>query len=82
MWSFSPPEEVLYEKSYAPSTPITGPARPLSAIEYRSNSQDQAMQGIITHEVSYPRDDIEMVDAVPSTAPPQATGPTFFHEDD
>ncbi|TGO34759.1 hypothetical protein BHYA_0183g00110 [Botrytis hyacinthi] len=83
VWSFSPPEDVLYENPYGQQTPpITGPARPLSAIEYRSGSQDQAMQGIVTHEASYQRDDIEMVDAGPSTAPPQATGPTFFHEDD
>ncbi|APA05246.1 hypothetical protein SS1G_09627 [Sclerotinia sclerotiorum 1980 UF-70] len=82
VWSFSPPEDVLYEKSYAQPTPITGPARPLSAIEYRSGSQDQAMQGIITSEASYVRDDVEMADAGPSTVPPQATGPTFFHEDD
>ncbi|TGO22311.1 hypothetical protein BPAE_0173g00110 [Botrytis paeoniae] len=83
VWSFSPPEDVLYENPYGQQTPpITGPARPLSAIEYRSGSQDQAMQGIMTHGASHQRDDIEMVDAGPSTAPPQATGPTFFHEDD
>ncbi|KAK6606081.1 F-box and wd repeat-containing protein [Botrytis cinerea] len=83
VWSFSPPEDVLYENSYGQQTPpITGPARPLSAIEYRSGSQDQAMQGIMTHEASYQRDDIEMVDAGPSTAPPQATRPTFFNEED
>lgn len=40
------------------------------------------MQGIMTHEASYQRDDIEMVDAGPSTAPPQATRPTFFNEED
>jgi F-box and WD-40 domain protein CDC4 len=36
----------------------------------------------LLHEVTYPQDDIDMADAGPSTAPPHATGPTFFHDDD
>jgi F-box and WD-40 domain protein CDC4 len=40
------------------------------------------MTGILAHEASYTQDDIDMADAGPSTAPPQATGPTFFHDDD
>lgn len=53
MWSFSPPEDVLYEAS-APTTPAQrnllstgGPPRPLSAVEYRSTgTQDQPMSGL------------------------------------
>jgi F-box and WD-40 domain protein CDC4 len=39
------------------------------------------MTGIIAHE-AYTQDDIDMADVGPSTAPPHATGPTFFHDDD
>jgi len=57
--------------------------RPLSAAEYRTNSkEDHHMTGILSQEVLYPQDDLEMSDAGPSTAPPHATGPTFFHDDD
>lgn len=53
VWSFSPPEDVLYEAS-APTTPAQrnllstgGPPRPLSAVEYRSTgTQDQPMSGL------------------------------------
>lgn len=40
------------------------------------------MQAIVNHEATYAPGDVEMTDAGPSTAPPQTTGPTFFHEDD
>jgi F-box and WD-40 domain protein CDC4 len=89
VWSFAPPEDVLYERG--PTTaqrlledsPTAPRARPLSAAEYRTNpKEDQQMTGISTHEVVYPQDDIDMSDAGPSTAPPHATGPTFFHDDD
>ena len=39
------------------------------------------MTGLLAHE-AYTQDDIDMADAGPSTAPPHATGPTFFHDDD
>ena len=59
------------------------PARPLSAVEYRSTArEDQPMTGLTSHEAAYAQDDIDMADAGPSTAPPHATGPTFFHDDD
>jgi F-box and WD-40 domain protein CDC4 len=59
------------------------PPRPLSAVEYRSTgTQDQPMTGLLSHEVAYIQDDIDMKDAGPSTAPPHATGPTFFNDDD
>lgn len=52
VWSFSPPEDVLYEA--AATTPaqrnllnVGGPPRPLSAVEYRSTgTQDQPMTGM------------------------------------
>jgi len=84
VWSFSPPDDVLFERE--PTTAqrlLHAPPRPLSAAEYRSSAtQDQHMTGILAHEASYTQDDIDMADAGPSTAPPQATGPTFFHDDD
>lgn len=83
MWDFSPPEEVLYERQpTAAQRLLQAPPRPLSAAEYRTNNKDdQQMTGIISHEASYTQDDIDMAEA-PSTAPPHATGPTFFHDDD
>jgi F-box and WD-40 domain protein CDC4 len=75
VWSFSPPEEQLLERDTV--------LRPLSAIEYRSaGTSDQTMSGLASHEASYDTVDVDMRDAGPSTAPPQATGPTFFHEED
>ncbi len=51
VWSFSPPEDILYEASA--TTPAQrnllntgGPPRPLSAVEYRSTTQDQPMTGL------------------------------------
>lgn len=87
VWSFAPPEEVMYEKAPTTAQRLLGEApsraRPLSAVEYRTNNQaDQHMTGITTQEASYPQDDTDMADAGPSTAPPHATGPTFFHDDD
>jgi F-box and WD-40 domain protein CDC4 len=55
------------------------PSRPLSAAEYRSAIQELPMQDAATQNA---QSDVEMTDAGPSTAPPLATGPTFFHEDD
>ncbi|KAH7348931.1 F-box/WD repeat-containing protein-like protein [Rhexocercosporidium sp. MPI-PUGE-AT-0058] len=56
VWSFSPPEESLYEATTTPAqrgllaSISSGPPRPLSAIEYKSSSsnaqtQDQTMSG-------------------------------------
>ena len=85
VWSFSPPEEQLYERDTSLAQRLlSSPSRHLSAIEYRSNpnAQDQPMSGLLSQEVPYGKDDVDMTDAGPSTAPPQTTGPTFFHEDD
>lgn len=97
VWSFSPPEEVLFETPMSIAQRLNRiPPRPASAIEYRS---DQAMTGLqMEQSTSQPgpqpqigglslfsaRDDVEMQDAGlsgPSTAPLRASGPTFFHDD-
>ncbi|KAF4624792.1 hypothetical protein G7Y89_g13374 [Cudoniella acicularis] len=84
VWSFSPPEEQLYEReTHLGQRMLASPPRPLSAIEYRStNTQDQQMSGVVSQNATYDTNDVDMKDAGPSTAPPQATGPTFFHDDD
>lgn len=87
VWSFSPPEETLYEGAMSLAQRLhSSPPRPLSALEYRSaptpSTQDEPMSGLLSQEVAYPKDDVDMTDAGPSTAPPQATGPTFFHDED
>lgn len=40
------------------------------------------MSGLHIQDAAYGKDDVDMTDAGPSTAPPQATGPTFFHDED
>ncbi|TAQ83076.1 hypothetical protein B7494_g8601 [Chlorociboria aeruginascens] len=85
VWTFSPPEDVLLERDTTLAQRIlNAPTRPLSAVEYRSgtHTQDQPMSGLSSHEATYAECDVDMADAGPSTAPPQATGPTFFHDDD
>ncbi|RDL37377.1 WD40 repeat-like protein [Venustampulla echinocandica] len=84
VWSFSPPAEQLYERE-----PLVGQRmvnslpRPLSAMEYRSNTcPDQPMSGLAPQVAAYDKDDVDMKDAGPSTAPPQSSSTTFFHEDD
>ncbi|CAG8973018.1 hypothetical protein HYALB_00007867 [Hymenoscyphus albidus] len=84
VWSFSPPEEQLYETNvFLGNRSVTAPQRPLSAIEYRSSATpDQPMSGLLPQEATYVNRDVDMKDAGPSTAPPQATGPTFFNDED
>ncbi|KAM3068044.1 hypothetical protein ACMFMG_011091 [Clarireedia jacksonii] len=81
VWSFSPPEDVLYEKQPATYAQMlrAAPSRSFSAAEYRSAAQELPIQNTATEDAQR---DVEMTDAGPSTAPPLATGPTFFHEDD
>jgi F-box and WD-40 domain protein CDC4 len=75
VWSFSPPEEQLMETESV--------QRPLSAVEYRpAIATDQPMSGLTSQEATYEQSDVDMKDAGPSTAPPQTTGPTFFHDED
>lgn len=92
VWSFSPPEDVLYEVQ--PPTlaqrMLNAPARPLSAVEYRSTgTQDQPMSGLLSSSTEErmqaafvkETEDVDMLDPQPSTAPLHQTGPTFFHDD-
>ena len=81
VWSFSPPEDVLYERDPTLAQRMLN-VRPLSAVEYRTTREDQPMAGLLTHETTYYHDDIDMADAGPSTAPPHATGPRSFLDDD
>jgi len=74
VWSFSPPEELLDEQSMLPQKrrhdgPV--PDRPLSAfsLDYRGSGSASGIQ------------DVDMLDAAPSTAPLQQSGPTFFHDE-
>ena len=61
VWSFSPPEEVLYERPAFPTSSVStsaspshrmvsSPPRPLSAVEYRTTAldQDQTMTGVLS----------------------------------
>ncbi|KFY95326.1 hypothetical protein V498_03408 [Pseudogymnoascus sp. VKM F-4517 (FW-2822)] len=75
VWSFSPPLEATQER--------TGfihnlPPRPLSETGYRFAGGDDDMTGLDPHETTYARDDIDMEDAGPSTAPPR---PRTFLDD-
>ncbi|KAL2680814.1 hypothetical protein Neosp_008417 [[Neocosmospora] mangrovei] len=78
VWSFSPPEEMLYDRPLSLQQRVLedDPNRPLSAmaIDYRTSQPTMA---------SSSRDpqaqDVDMQDAGPSTAPLQ--GGTFFHDD-
>jgi F-box and WD-40 domain protein CDC4 len=86
VWSFSPPEDVLYEaQPTMAQRMLHAPPRPLSAVEYRStgtHKHDQPMSGLLCLEQPYTQDDIDMADVGPSTAPLQRdSGPTFFHDD-
>jgi hypothetical protein len=58
----------------------TPPARPLSAAEYRTGTQDQAMTGLMSHEAAYTQVDIDMADAGPSTAPGPRSSMTMIEE--
>ncbi|GAB1320679.1 hypothetical protein MFIFM68171_10889 [Madurella fahalii] len=74
VWSFSPPEEMLNERTaLAPKRRLdaAAPDRPLSAfsLDYRGSTSTSGML------------DVEMPDAGPSTAPLQQSSSTFFHEE-
>ncbi|PBP17209.1 WD domain and F-box domain containing protein [Diplocarpon rosae] len=96
VWSFSPPDDVLYEPGTTPAQRglhhTGGPPRPLSAIEYKSpgaNAPDQTMtsgneemRGHVGYASEGTMEDVVMLDQMPSTAPLQATRrQTFFRDD-
>ncbi|RDW65384.1 WD40 repeat-like protein [Coleophoma crateriformis] len=83
VWSFSPPEDVLYERGATVAQRMLNmqpTQRPLSAVEYRTPAPDHSMQGLQPMEATFVSDDVDMSDAGPATAPPNR-GPTFFHDD-
>ncbi|KAM7205082.1 dehydrogenase E1 component domain containing protein [Rhypophila sp. PSN 637] len=70
VWSFAPPEEVLYERPASfPQRQLDAPVpeRPMSAISLDYGSAVNSM-----------RDDVDMPDAGPSTAPLQRANTSFF----
>ena len=78
VWSFSPPEEMLYDRplSLLPrQLEEDAPNRPMSAMPFDFRSQDGVSGS--TREVQ----DVDMRDAGPSTAPLQGGSQTFFHDD-
>ncbi|POR37156.1 F-box/WD repeat-containing protein 7 [Tolypocladium paradoxum] len=80
VWSFSPPEEMLYDRPLSLQQRVLedNPNRPLSAMALDYRAGDPAM-------ASSSRDtstqDVDMQDAGPSTAPLQSGNKTFFHDD-
>ncbi|SPO01063.1 related to archipelago beta form (F-box-WD40 repeat protein) [Cephalotrichum gorgonifer] len=79
VWSFSPPEEMLYDRplSILPrQMEEDAPNRPMSAMPFDfRRSQD----GIASSSLEC--QDVDMKDAGPSTAPLQGGSQTFFHDD-
>ncbi|OBT68250.1 F-box and WD-40 domain-containing protein CDC4 [Pseudogymnoascus sp. 23342-1-I1] len=75
VWSFSPPLEATQERQ---GFMHNLPPRPLSETGYRFTGADENMTGLDGHENTYARDDIDMEDAGPSTAPPR---PRTFLDD-
>jgi F-box and WD-40 domain protein CDC4 len=76
VWSFSPPEEVLSERSASlPGRPSDNGKRPMSAILPEFRTVPTPLSGLSRRDDS---DDVDMVDAGPSTAP---VNKTFFHDD-
>lgn len=55
------------------------PPRPLSETGYHYSGADDSLGGLLSHDASYARDDIDMPDAGPTTAPPRPR--TFLHDD-
>ncbi|KAJ2895806.1 hypothetical protein MKZ38_006160 [Zalerion maritima] len=75
VWSFSPPEDILYERPLSlQQRMLEDPDRPGSAVDFRRSDQ-----GISMAELgSSSSDDVHMADAGPSTAPLHRT---FFNDD-
>lgn len=81
VWSFSPPEEILYERPSAVARgSLEAPDRPLSAISLDYRTAPNSMAPSMRHAESSNKD-VEMSDAGPSTAPLQQARETFFSDD-
>ncbi|KAF7560323.1 hypothetical protein G7046_g3820 [Stylonectria norvegica] len=80
VWSFSPPEEMLYDRPLSLQQRVfeEDPSRPMSAMamDYRNS---QPTIGSSSRDAS--TQDVDMQDAGPSTAPLQGGNKTFFHDD-
>ncbi len=76
VWSFSPPpEEVLCDRPVSlPQRALDASDRPMSAL-----SLTYPIPGIARRDSS--SQDVDMLDAGPSTAPLQQGNTTFFHDD-
>ncbi|KAL6889838.1 WD40 repeat-like protein [Trichoderma longibrachiatum] len=77
VWSFSPPEDVLYDRPFSLQQRVLedDPSRPMSAMAFDYRGGDVSMAGYSRDNTPH---DTAMVDAGPSTAPLQ--GVTFFHD--
>lgn len=73
VWSFSPPEDVLYERPLSYPQGAESSNRPNSSLGFRKS--DQGVPGSIRTILN---EDIDMKDAGPSTAPLHRT---FFNDD-
>lgn len=69
----------MQERSHAANILHNLPPRPLSEAGYHFAATDDTMSGLVSHETTYARDDIDMADAGPATAPPRQR--TFLHDD-
>ncbi|TDZ23840.1 F-box/WD repeat-containing protein 7 [Colletotrichum orbiculare MAFF 240422] len=81
VWSFSPPEEVLYDRPLSLQQRVLQetPTRPLSAMQLDFRTSQPTVAGP-SREASSSQD-VDMRDAGPSTAPLQGGNKTFFHDD-
>ena len=75
MWSFSPPEEMLYDRPLSLQQRVLedDPKRPLSAMALDYRSGDPSISA-----PSRDSDDVDMAEAGPSTAPLQNASKTFY----
>jgi len=80
VWSFSPPEEMLYDGPFSLQQRVLedDPDRPMGAmeLEHRGNEASVAVSGRDSSS-----QDMNMQDAGPSTAALQGSNMTFFHDD-
>lgn len=68
---------MMQERSHPANFLHNLPPRPLSEAGY--HFADDTMSGLVSHETAYARDDIDMADAGPATAPPRQR--TFLNDD-
>ncbi|ODA81576.1 hypothetical protein RJ55_00076 [Drechmeria coniospora] len=79
VWSFSPPEEMLYDRPLPLQQRVleADPSRPLSAMALDYRAGDPA---ITTTGRDASTQDVDMEDAAPSTSPIPADSKTFFDD--